>query len=374
VRIAVIKNIATPYTTPVFERLSRRGGCELLVVYESIREPNRPWTLSDQRPSYPHRVLQSRTVDLSRLASDAYVHLPRQPLKPLSRFEPDVVVASGAGIWSSPANVAALIARRRGRWAFVPYWESFTHPKQSLPRRLADPWVRAFVGSGDAWIACGSRAARELKSLGADPSRTVISPLIASPSNATASGGPTSRGQGPPRFLFVGQLIKRKAVDVLLRAFRELAGGELWIVGDGPLSTEVQLAASGDPRITLFGYLDAVALARLYRRTDAVVLPSRYDTWGLVVNEAMAHGKPVVVTDQVGAGDDLVEDGTTGLVVPADDASALAQALREVASWDRERREAVATRTREKLEQWSIERTVEGLVRACALAQVHRRG
>jgi glycosyltransferase involved in cell wall biosynthesis len=344
-RIGIVMNMIAPYTTPVFERLAARSGCDIFVVYETPMEPSRRWQPTVDLP-YGHTVLRSWTFDLARLAvgagfktrEDTYLYVPRRPLAALSRFAPDAVVAAGGGIWSSPANIAVLAARARHNWAFVPWWGSFRRDSQTVPRRLAEPWVKAFIRAGDAWLAYGSRSSDELVRLGADATRIVVAPLVAMP---PPGGAP--RRETPPRagmrFLFVGRLIERKGIDVLLDAFRAVEGGELWVVGDGPLAALVESAAAADERVRFFRHLEAGGLHDVCREADVLVLPAHYDVWGLVVNEAQEHGLPVITTDQVGAAADLIDPGVTGLIVPAGSVDALAGAMRQLGRWTREQRQ-----------------------------------
>ncbi len=380
-RIAIVINMIAPYTTPVFETLSARSDTDLLVVYETPMEPDRRWRPQHALP-YRHAVLESRTVDLARLAVgsgfktrfDTYLYIPRHPLAALSEFGPDVIVAAGGGVWSSPTNVIALAARHRHGWAFVPWWGSFQRQRPTLPRRLAEPWVRAFFRLSDAWLAYGTRSSADLVRMGADPSRIVVSPLAVAPADVAPGtvGEPPERGMAA-RFLFVGRLIERKGIDLLLRAFRELASGELWIVGDGCLVRDIVRAAEANPRIRLFGHLDGTDLQDVYRRADVLVLPSHYEVWGLVVNEAQVHGLPVVTTDQVGCAPDLIDAGVNGLIVPAGSWVALAHAMQEVATWTEPQRERCAKRCRSKRETYSPARAADGIARACSLALEHRR-
>ena len=378
-RIAIIVNMVAPYTAPLFARLAERDEWELLVVSETPMERDRPWRPQLGLP-FAHVPLNSWTLDLAWLAVgsgfktrfDTYLYVPKRPLAALRRFSPDVVVAAGGGIWSSPANIAALAARRWRHWAFVPWWGSFSRQKPTLPRRLAEPWVRTFMRSADAWLVYGSRQARDVAALGADPARTVIAPIT--PLVRARSGGRRrTRITGQTRFLFVGRLIESKGIGVLLQAFRSLGTGELWIAGDGPLREVIEKAAARDPRIGVLGHLSGDALADVYAQADVLVLPSLYEPWGLVVHEALAHGLAVIVTDQVGAGDDLVDSGINGYVVPAGSPSALIEAMRAVESWTEQQWERVATRSIELLASCSIDRAVDGFVRGCALAFESRR-
>jgi glycosyltransferase involved in cell wall biosynthesis len=378
-RIAIIVNMVAPYTTPLFAGLSERDDCELLVVSETPMERDRRWEPETELP-FEHVLLDSWTLDLARLAVgsgfktrfDTYMYVPRRPLAPLRHFSPDVVVAGGGGIWSSPANIAALAARRRRDWAVVPWWGSFSRDKPTLPRRLAEPWVRTFMRSADAWLVYGTRHVRDVVELGADPDRTVIAPITALAPEPPMEAHPPAAGE-EPRFLFVGRLIERKGIDVLLDAFRRVERGELLIVGDGPQRETVESAAARDPRIRLLGHRDGDALANAYREAHFLMVPSLYEPWGLVVHEGLAYGLPVITTDQVGAADDLIESSVNGYVVPAGSPQALAGAMRRAAKWVPEHWERAARRSDELLANCSIDRGVDGFIRGCALAVEHRR-
>jgi glycosyltransferase involved in cell wall biosynthesis len=378
IRLAVIVNMIAPYTKPLFERLGRREECELLVVSETPMERDRCWNPESDLP-FDHVLLDSWTLDLSRLAVgsgfrtrfDTYLYVPKRPLGPLHDFAPDVVVAGGGGIWSSPANIAALAGRPRRGWAFVPWWGSFTRPHPSWPRRIADPWVRYFMRMADACLVYGTRHARDVAEMGVDPARTVLAPIT-----ALAPERPPRRDQirtsANTRFLFVGRLIERKGLDVLLRAFERVDGSELWIAGDGPLRDAVSRAAAQDARIRVLGHVEGQNLAGLYAQVDALVVPSLYEPWGLVVHEGLANGLPTIATDQVGAADDLIDDGANGYVVRAGSPEATSDAMRKVAAWTPERHERALSRSAETLARCSIERGVEGFLRGCAVALEHR--
>jgi glycosyltransferase involved in cell wall biosynthesis len=378
IRIAVIVNMVAPYTKPLFERLAQRRECELLVISETPMERDRRWDPESDLP-FEHVLLDSWTVDLSWLAVgsgfrtrfDTYLYLPKRPLRPLFEFAPDVVVAGGGGIWSSPANIAALAARSRRGWAFVPWWGSFTRPQPSWPRRVANPWVKHFMQTADACLVYGTRHARDVAEMGADPARTVVAPITAL---APEQPPPRewARTSSDARFLFVGRLIERKGLHVLLRAFASLDGGELWIAGGGPLHEAVSQATAQDPRIRFLGHVDGQDLDDLYAQVDALVVPSLYEPWGLVVHEGLANGLPTITTDQVGAADDLIDDGVNGYVVPAASSEAMADAMRKVAAWTSERRDRGLDRSAETLARCSIERGVEGFLEGCAVALDHR--
>lgn len=133
---------------------------------------------------------------------------------------------------------------------------------------------------------------------------------------------------------FVGKFVPKKRPDLLLRAFARLAPPDttLLFVGDGPLAPDLRaLAASAAPRadIRFAPFQNQSAVPRALAALDLLALPSEGpgETWGLVVNEAMAVGVPALVSTHVGCREDLVEEDVTGWSFPAGDEPALAAAL-----------------------------------------------
>lgn len=135
--------------------------------------------------------------------------------------------------------------------------------------------------------------------------------------------------------LFAGKLQARKQPAELLRAFLAVAQEQdaLVFVGDGPLASDLQALAATRPDATVrfLPFANQTEMPTRYLLADVFALPSRggFETWGLAVNEAMHLGVPCLVSDVVGCQRDLVEDGVTGWVFPAEDEAALAAKLRE---------------------------------------------
>jgi glycosyltransferase involved in cell wall biosynthesis len=131
--------------------------------------------------------------------------------------------------------------------------------------------------------------------------------------------------------IFVGQLISRKGVDILLRGLGRL-GSKNWrltVVGDGPLRSEYEAIARRigvDTRTQFLGALPNRQTLDLMASSDLLVLPSRFDGWGAVINEALMRGVPAVCSDRCGASDLLMERWR-GEVFPAEDPDALGVAL-----------------------------------------------
>jgi len=144
--------------------------------------------------------------------------------------------------------------------------------------------------------------------------------------------GPVFDGprRGGPVIAALGRLHPNKAFDTLIRGFASLEEGTLWLGGDGPdramlaaLANELGIAG----RVMFLGWQDDPQA--VIRGADIFVCPSRHEPFGNVIAEAMACGKPVISTASHG-GTELVEDGVNGVLVPVDDAGALADAMRMV--------------------------------------------
>ena len=152
---------------------------------------------------------------------------------------------------------------------------------------------------------------------------------------APAEGGPADRAalstpEGAPLLLAMGRLHEAKAHDVALQALTRIPEAWLWIAGVGPLEAKLRGMAQAlgvEDRVRFLGW--RTDPSALYRAADVCVFPSRYEPLGNVVIQAWAHGLPVVAAASQGPGA-LIGDGKDGLLVPVDDAEALADGVRRL--------------------------------------------
>jgi len=165
--------------------------------------------------------------------------------------------------------------------------------------------------------------------------------------------------------MFVGKLTQEKRPEDLLRATKLLNSrgkkAVAFFVGDGPLRNCIEEMGKkeGIPFCCL-GFRNQTNLPRLYRAADLVVVPS-VETWGLVVNEALACGTRVVASDAVGCGPDLLGDSSTGLVYPLGDSVAMAHALEEMLGAETHY-EAI----RAVIHRYSVQNAVSGVMEGTA--------
>ncbi|WP_047488220.1 glycosyltransferase family 4 protein [Terriglobus sp. TAA 43] len=162
-----------------------------------------------------------------------------------------------------------------------------------------------------------------------------------------------------PVILYASKLIRRKNADQLLEAFLQLRDSTtprpyLLIVGDGELREMLEqraVAACATEDVRFTGFRNQSELPRFFDLSTVFVLPARHEAYGLIVNEAMAAGLAVVVSDDVGCADDLVAHGENGYVYPVGNVDALRNALEKVLSSGEAQR--MGQRSREIISGWS---------------------
>ena len=233
----------------------------------------------------------------------------------------------------------------------------------------------------------GSQSRRHFERLGVGADRLVFSPYCVDVHPFETSDSARQRlrrltrqtlgiGDDAQVLLFSGKLSRRKGVDLLIDAVKQLpvAARQRTVVvflGDGALRSELatQAAAAPSVRAVFVGFQNQRHLSPYYHSADLLVLPSRTsETWGLVVNEALHHGLPCVVSDRVGCSEDLIRPGITGQVFAANSGSALAGAIQFASSLLG--REDVRQACRARAAVYSTERAAAGIAEAyCALTR-----
>lgn len=279
----------------------------------------------------------------------------------LDRLRPDAVAIMS---YSYPDARAAIAWCRRNRRVAIMMFDS---RREDAPRSAwREEIKRALVGQFDAALVAGTPHQVYASDLGI-PLSHVFSPVDVVDNAFFAEGAAKVRQATPSlpnSFLTVSRLTPVKGVDILLEAYRQYraASPDPWplaIVGDGP--ERVRLEREAPPGVSFKGFAQIDALPGLYGHASAFVFPTHKDTWGLVVNEAMAAGLPVIVSTGAGCALDLVDEGKNGFAVPAGDPIALADRLRRMAALSDEEREAMGDRSREIISRFRLDDFSEGL-------------
>jgi glycosyltransferase involved in cell wall biosynthesis len=386
VRLAHIVTHPIPYYAPLYRELSARPEVDLTVFFASdfsVRE-------------YEDRGFARGVAwDTPLLEGYRYCFMPSARGRKLSGdqmlYKPSLDIMRSAGngsfdaVWvHGYANVntwlSFLLTRLRGKAFLVRDDPVLQHARPGWRRAVKYPILRAvFRRAGGLYV--GEQNRRYLLHYGMPEEH--LFPALHCVDNAFFQAKAAeladrrdslreSLGVGgeEPVILFCGKFVAKKQPLRIIEAFarfRDRRPARLLMVGEGELrpTAEQMVAQRGIPDVVFAGFLNQSEIVRAYAAADAFVLfSSHFETWGLVVNEAMNFGLPVVVSDKVGCADDLVREGRNGYVVPHDDVGALAAALEAVFE-SPERPAELGARSREIIDEYSVERCADGVVAAC---------
>jgi glycosyltransferase involved in cell wall biosynthesis len=316
--------------------------------------------------TYPYTLLFKGAYSNIRLAS-LLLQIGRLTLS--SRSDAHIL----AGYHRVEYWLQMLILRARNKKVFV-FCDSTANDQQQS--KVKDFLKRLFFRQCDGVLCYGERSRDYVRSFGVPLSRIVIGCQAASRSHDYDASQIFGRRMQnikkleKPRFLFVGQLTTRKNVDILLRAFAEvlktLPLSSLFVVGSGPelnnlLNFAKKLGVEGS--VHFVGPLFDQALVEQYMRASCLILPSRSEPWGLVVNEAMSHGCPAIVSDRCGCVPELITPGETGWVVKNGDPVDLALKMQQAVGVESSIK--VALRCIDRAAFYSPERAAKNILQAC---------
>lgn len=330
IRASFLTVMPVPYMQDLFAAMRADGRAELSVLYMEMAAPDTYW--GERSLPQGERILPGRWFNFL----GGRIHYNPTVTSALSEDDADIVVVSGYS--SLTAHVAMQwLSKHKKPWVFFgerPEMRRRGRFGSMLRRYAMSPALR----SADAFAVVGTDAVNAYRRLA--PKCGLVRSIPYFTDLAPFSGRPARPGLRSGRFrvLYCGQLIPRKGVDLLVQAFVRLAqdfkDAELVLVGEGPLKETLAERVPKPLRSRIFfqGFRPVEALPEEFSTADLFVLPSRHDGWGVVVNQALAAGLPVVASDAVGAARDLVADGGNGTLVPAGDATALEAALRRYAS------------------------------------------
>lgn len=245
----------------------------------------------------------------------------------------DQIVICG---YSSPTMVLAMVwLRAHGKSFWMEIDGGLIRENSGIKYRIK----KLLVSAPNAWLSTGTYPTQYLTHYGARQEDVAVYPFtslyardilprIPSPEEKAALRRELDLEEGN-LILSVGRFDYGKGFDVLLRAAAKLKEkANIYIVGGEPTEEYLtQVQTLGLTNVRFLGFQPKEQLAKYYRAADLFVLPTRSDVWGLVINEAMACGLPVVTTDWCVAGLELIQNGVNGYIVPVDDDTALADRL-----------------------------------------------
>lgn len=329
VKVLFLHNIMAPYRLPVFRELSQRF--DLKVFFVKVTDQSRRWEIPSEELTFNYSICRGPSMGKAKI--------PLNLCRELAKRKYEVVIAGETFTETIPSNLILMFYRYLTGSRLVLMTEYFElenwlqrdRPFKRFLRAAFRAYLKFLYRRCDAFVACSSKAAEHLRGMGVAEDKIFPSPQAVFDTRLLSRTPEQRTERGKVIFLTVAYLSDRKGIDLLVEAFISLndPAAKLIIAGDGEIRDKLHSMAAGHQNIAFAGHVDGAEKSALYQESDVFVLPSLLETWGLVVNEAMHYGLPVIVTDAMGSAD--LVDGN-GMVVAAGDAGALAQALKKLAS------------------------------------------
>lgn len=323
-KVLFMANIPSPYRVKFFDELGKY--CDLTVTFEGKKA-------TDRDAGWKARATTSfRSVYLKGIRTSSDQFLCPGIVKILNRRFDHIIV----GGYSTPTSMLAIEYMRLRR---ISFWIEADGGIISNDNKLKYGLKRHLISSASAWFSSGKATTEYLVHYGAKQEKTCVYPFTSVSANQILDHLPTKEEKENLRkelgvteqkmIISVGRFIPVKGFDVLMKAAKNLPSDiGVYIVGGQP--DENYLKMQNELNLSHVHFIDFMSpdrLAKYYQAANLFVLMTRGDVWGLVVNEAMANGLPVITTDRCVAGLELVQNGKNGYIVPVDDADALAEAI-----------------------------------------------
>lgn len=331
-KLAIITSHPIQYNAPLFKRLAERGVIDSKVFYtwgdssaKSTFDPGFGKTISWDLPlleGYPYEYVENVAQDKGTHHFNGIInpHLIRQ----INAFKPDAILVYG---WSFRSHLKVMFHFKRKLPVFFRGDSTLINdPKGfSIKKFIRFLSLSVIYKLIDFALFVGESNKQYFLKFGLRSEQLIYAPHVVD--NKRFSDGEQAYEERAAErrkelgftgnelvFLYVGKFQEAKNLDFLLATFLSIpdASIRLLLVGNGPLEEELRKKAGTDNRIRFLGFQNQSEMPVVYRLGDIFVLPSKSETWGLAVNEAMACGKPVLISQNCGCAADLVEEGYNG--------------------------------------------------------------
>ncbi len=338
-RLIIITEIISPYRIPLFNALAQRPEVDLHVLFLGETDPSlREWRVYWEEIKFSFEVLRSWRKRIGRYNA----LLNAGVFSALNQYKPELILCGG---YSYVASWASLWWARRHKVPFL-LWSESNGQDQRRQLPTVEFLKRQFLRRCSGFVVPGRAAFDYLKGQQVTELPIFMAPnavdnkVFANASKVARARATVHRAElGLPQryYLFVGRLVPEKGVFELVNAYakldvqlREQIG--LVVVGDGAARHQLEKMAAGvsPGKIVFAGFVHREELGVYYGLAEALVLPTYTDTWGMVVNEAMACGLPVIVSRLAGCTTELIRDGWNGFLIAPKDVDGLASAMKQI--------------------------------------------
>ena len=265
------------------------------------------------------------------------------------------------------ANVATptgMLAIQYMKLHHIPYWIEGDGGFAKSGRGVKEAVKRHFISGAQGYFSTGSNHDNYYLTYGAEKERIYRYPFTSLTEEDVKNAGIKAKSEKESVrkklniveekvVLSVGQFIHRKAFDVLIDAASKLKNVGIYIVGGEPTEQYIsQVKKYNLNNVHFVGFKNKAELAEYYIASDVFAMPTREDIWGLVVNEALSYGLPVVSSDKCVAALELIKDGYNGYIVPVEDSVALAEGVNKVLT---ENYDSMSSAAYQSIQDYTIE-------------------
>ena len=356
--IVIITNIPAPYRVDFFDYLQNHyTDYRFTILYSSRNEDNRNWEINQEKMQNSI-FLESKTIKIKKRFDTKYIHIPWGVGKVLKKLTPDVVVGSEY----NPTILKALHYCKSNQIPFVSWTDGTLHSERNISR-LQLIFRKHVIKNADSYIASSSKSKEAQVHYGAPEGKCHISLLTVDINKYLQK--PQGKGRG--RILYVGSLIERKGVDLLLKALAEVKSEyELYLAGTGPEEDNLKKLAEDlklSDRIHFLGQLRRKELLAQYADSNLFVLPTREDCFALVILEALCAGLPVICSKYADGAYDLVEEGKNGWILDPYNTRCFAECL-EKALQNKDLRIRMQEHSKDMIQKFSFENVSKGYMEA----------
>lgn len=331
-KIVILHNIISPYMTLLFNELYKLRN-DIKVLYMAETESIREWDIKKEELKFPYEIMFKGILN-----NVNPLNLARQTWKSLNTLNPDVLIVGG---YSYSSCWAGFFWAKKNKKKIILWSDSNEEDKDRL--FLKEMIKSFFIKRCDAANVCGKRGKDYLIKLRMEPDKIFIKGIVTDNSfyyNETAKARndrvALCKKFGVPdhNFLYIGRFSEGKNLIFLLDAYNRLNSNNwgLILVGDGPRRKESEdyIKKYAIKNVLMPGFKQKADIPMFLAVSDVFVLPSISEPWGLVVNEAMAAGLPVLVSKRCGCYPDLLKEGFNGFSFDPFDENELFSLMKEI--------------------------------------------
>jgi glycosyltransferase involved in cell wall biosynthesis/peptidoglycan/xylan/chitin deacetylase (PgdA/CDA1 family) len=321
-RIGLLMDHPSPHMVALLDALAERPDCAIEVLYCNRKAPGRGW-------GAPLGHLPYCFISGVTLLNDFRIN--PNILGTMKKIRADIWVINTC--YTSPTTLMAIgwLHQKRIPWI---YMNEPPRPRQGALSAAKNPLIAYVLKRAWGVIGTGVKAEGMYQELLSKdkPTDTIPYYIDLNPFYKLPPPDPMLR-QAPVKFMTSSQMIRRKALDILLNACKLLPpnGWKLTLVGEGPLRSKLEsefLNRWNQDQVRFLGQVPYQDRASVFDGEHVFVFPSRWDGWGMVVPEALAAGRPVISSDHVISAYEFIQDGVNGFIIPKEDPPALAEKMR----------------------------------------------